>query len=333
LKKRRLEDAKANEKVVRIYANREQGWKIEKKKLRHEIDMLRKDLIHHEASGLCSPRASMGTGPCNECELKERRLIDLEKKLKEKECMTKTAMENARIKEEECRELSSNLAAEKATTSELNEKLNNELANSIEREKVLDEVRDREQVKERRLAKVVEELDSTKAHLEALSLATENHSEMTQKLLVELATLRQESEDKDVMISTMLERATVEREEKEDLARELATAESGKQTAEAESGRWRRLVEERTRQNLLVEVPDSSRSGHRYHRSLGNRSEFEKVADLQKYHAEELNSLRGTYSRQVQALEKQLAVYRAKAQAAASTPIPSMMSADLLGTP
>lgn len=332
LKTRRLEDAKANEKVVRIYATREHGWKIEKKKLRHEIDMLRKDLISHEASGFCSPRASLGTGQCNECELKARRLMDLEKKLKEREYMIKTAMENARIKEAECRELTSNLAAEKAITSELNEKLDNELANSTEREKVLDEVRDREQATECRLANTMEELDSTKAHLEALSSATEDHSEMTQKLLVELATLRQESEDKDVMISTMLERATVEREEKEDLARELATAESGKHIAEAESGRWRRLAEERTRQNLLIEVPDASRSGHRYHRSLGSRSEFEKVADLQKSHVEEVNNLRATYSRQVEALEKQVAMYRAKAQAAASTPIPALLSADLLGT-
>lgn len=332
LKKRRLEDAKANEKVVRIYANREQGWKSEKKKLRHEIDMLRKDLINHEASGLCSPKASLETGQCNECELKERRLIDFEKKLTEKEYMTKTAMENARIREAECRDLTSNLAAEKAITSELNEKLDNEVANSIDREKLLDEVRDREQATECRLAKAVEELDITKAHLEALSLATENHSEMTQKLLIELATLKQESEDKDVMISTMLERATVEREEKEDLARELATAESGKQTAEAESGRWKKLAEKRTRQNLFVEVPDASRSGHRYHRSLGNRSEVEKVADLQKSHVEDVNNLRATYSRQVEALEKQVAMYKAKAQAAASTPIPALLSADLLGT-
>jgi hypothetical protein len=178
---------------------------------------------------------------------------------------------------------------------------------------------------------VKEELNTTESHLEALSLATEDHSAMTQKLLKELATLRQESEDKDVMISTILERATVEREEKEDLARELAAVVSGKQTAEAESGRWKRLAEERTRKNLSVEVPDA-RSGHRSHRSLGNRSEVEKIADLQKLHAEEVNNLRATYSRQVEALEKQVAVYRAKAQATASSPTSALMSADLLGT-
>ena len=176
-----------------------------------------------------------------------------------------------------------------------------------------------------------EELNTIKSHLEALNLATEDHSTLTQKLLKELATLRQESEDKDVMISTILERATVEREEKEDLARELAAVVSGKQTAEAESGRWKRLAEERTRKNLSVEVPDA-RSGHRSHRSLGNRSEVEKIADLQKLHAEEVNNLRATYSRQVEALEKQVAVYRAKAQATASSPTSALMSADLLGT-
>lgn len=328
LKKRREEDAKANEKVVRIYANREHGWKIEKKKLRHEIDMLRKDLINQEGSGLCSPTLS---GQCDDCELKERRLIDLEKILNDKEFIIMSAMDDARNREEECRDLTSSVAGEKTVNAELNEKLNIEMANSAEREKILDEVRDRKEETECRLAKVEEELDTTKSHLEALSVATEDHSTMTRKLLKELATLRQESEDKDVMISTMLERATVEREEKEDLAWEFAAVASGKQTAETESGRWKRLAEEKTRQNLYVEFPDA-RSGHRSHRSLGNRSDLEKIADLQKSHVEEVNNLRTTYSRQVEALEKQVAVYRAKAQGTSSPSIPALMSADLLGT-
>ena len=331
LKKRRGEDAKANEKVVRIYATREHGWKSEKKKLRHEIDMLRKDLIRQEASGFCSPRDCSRSGVCDECELKERRLIDLEKILKEKEFIIMSAMDDARSREAECVELTSNLAAEKVITAELNEKLKNEMANSAERELVLDEVKDRKEKSECRLVQVEEELGTTKSHLEALSLATEDHSAMTQKLLKELGTLKQESEDKDVMICTILERATVEREEKEDLARELAAVVSGKQTAEAESGRWKRLAEERTRQKLFIEVPDA-RSGHRSHRSLGSRSDLEKIADLQKSHAEEVNSLRATYTKQVEALENQVAGYRAKAQGAASSPIPSLMSADLLGT-
>ena len=331
LKKRRGEDAKANEKVVRIYANREHGWKIEKKKLRHEIDMLRKDLIHQDASGLCSPRVTSRTRLCDECDRKERRLIELEKILKDKEFIIMSAMDDARSRETECRELTSSLAAEKAVTAELNQKLDNEIANSAEREKILDEVREREQRSESRFVKVEEELQTTKSHLEALRLATEDHSATTQKLLKESAILRQESEDKDVMISTMLERATVEREEKEDLAREIAAAVTSKQTTEAEAGRWKRLAEERTRQNLSIEVPDV-RSGHRSHRSLGNRSELDKVADLQKSHVEEVKNLRAAYCRQVEALEKQVAGYRSKAQGTASSPIPALMSADLLGT-
>ncbi|KAG0594402.1 hypothetical protein M758_UG074300 [Ceratodon purpureus] len=326
LKKRRGEDAKANEKVVRIYSTREHGWKSEKKKLRHEIDMLRKDLIRQEASGFCSPR---DRGVCDECELKERRLIDLEKILKEREFIIMSAMDDARSREAECVELTSSLAAEKVITAELNQKLENEISNSAEREQVLGEVRDRKEKAEFRLVQVEEELDTTKSHLEALSLASEDHSAMSQKLLKELGTLKQESEDKDVMISTILERATVEREEKEDLARELAAVVSGKQIAETESGRWKRLAEERTRQKLFVEVPDA-RSGHRSHRSLGNRSDLEKIADLQKLHAEEVNSLRATYTKQVETLEKQVAGYKGKAQSTASSPIPSLMSADLL---
>ena len=89
----------------------------------------------------------------------------------------------------------------------------NEIANSAEREKILDEVRDQKQETKSKLAKVKEELNTTESHLEALSLATEDHSTLIQKLLKELATLKQELEDKDVMISTILERATVEKDE------------------------------------------------------------------------------------------------------------------------
>ncbi|XP_024386663.1 uncharacterized protein [Physcomitrium patens] len=326
LKSRRTDDAKANEKVVRIYASREHAWKAERKKLCHEISMLRKDLIHEEASGICGSK--VGLLNCDECDVKERLVIDLKKLLKEKEVMAVTEMEDSRNKEAQIRELTSKLAAENKITTELNETLQEELSNSKEREIVLNEVRRKQKETERQLMKTLEELGTAKTKLESLSLAIEGHSSMTLKLSDELSTVRQESEDKDVMISTMLERSTLEREEKEDLARELFVAQAGKEATEAELRQWKRLAEDKDRRNLFVEVPDS-RSGHRSHRSLGNRSECEKIVDHERSHLEEVKSLCTSYRRHVEALEKQLMAFTSKAQKPASSPIPTLLFADL----
>ncbi|XP_024394607.1 uncharacterized protein [Physcomitrium patens] len=328
LKRRRAEDAKANEKVVRIYANREHGWKAERKKLCHEIDILRKSLIRAEINGLCSPNVS--SLKCNECDIKNKRVKDLEKALKEQEFVARKIVD-IRKKEEDYLQLTIRFTAVKKIADELKERLNKELANSKEREAILDEVRKGQQETEHRLMKALEDLATSKLNLESLRIATDDHSAMAQKLLDELATMRQESEDKDVMISTMLDRATFDREEKEDLARELAAAQAAKVVAEAESGRWKRLAAERTRTNLSDEVPDAGRTGHRSHRSLGNRSELEKIADLQQSHLEEVNNLCTFYSRQVEALEKQVEMYKAKARDASTFSMPALLSADLQG--
>ncbi|XP_024391301.1 uncharacterized protein [Physcomitrium patens] len=291
LRVRRAEDAKANDKVAQIYATREQGWKFEKKKLRHEIDILKKDPTIQEASELHTLKASLRKRQCEGCDAKKRRIRELEKAILEKEDVALTAKENVRTKGEEIRVLTSNLAAVTKTVVQVNEQLRIELANSADRETILDEVRNRQHEAECQLAKAVEELDNTKTHLQALSLVTEKHSEVTRSLISELAILRQETEDKDVMISTMLERSEVEKQEKEDLARLIAGAQAGKELGNAQTTQWRRVAEDSTRRNLFAGVPYAGRSGHRNHRSLGNPSELEEVAALQRFQPWEIDSL------------------------------------------
>ncbi len=59
MKRRREKNAKANEEVVQIYASQEQNWRSESKKLRHEIDLLRNDLLKKEVSGFfTNPKSS-----------------------------------------------------------------------------------------------------------------------------------------------------------------------------------------------------------------------------------------------------------------------------------
>lgn len=317
MKRRRDEDAKANEKVVRIYAGQEQGWKNEKKKLRREIDLLRRDLLKQEAIGLCSPKVTPSKRRCEKCDANEKCLSQLEGALNEKEFLIMTAMEEARAKDKERNELVKRLSMAKATEAELTEKLAKEVTISTELRALLLETRNKLKETESRLSVVIEELETSKKHLEALSLATENHSAMTKKLLAELEILKQESEDKDEMISTMLERTTVEREEKEDIARELADANTKVFVAEAETEKWKLLAEETS--GLSNTGAQTNRSIHRSHRSLGSRTEFEKVADLQKAHAEEVKKLQSAHGKQIQALENQMKMQKGKVQEASST--------------
>lgn len=81
MKCRRVEDVKVNEKVVCIYVNCEYGWKVERKKFCYEIDIFRKFLICVEINGFCSFNVSLLK--CNECDIKNKCVKDLEKVLKE----------------------------------------------------------------------------------------------------------------------------------------------------------------------------------------------------------------------------------------------------------
>jgi hypothetical protein len=66
---------------------------------------------------------------------------------------------------------------------------------------------------------------------------------------------------------------------------------------------------------------------------LGSRTEFEKVADLQKAHAEEVKKLQSAHGKQIQALENQMKMQKGKVQEASSTVSSSSSSTtDFQGT-
>lgn len=58
LQRVRMEDGKANAKLVEIYAGREQAWKSERMKLRHDIELLKENQKYlHAQSQIKSPRS------------------------------------------------------------------------------------------------------------------------------------------------------------------------------------------------------------------------------------------------------------------------------------
>lgn len=263
LRMRRGEDAKANEKVALIYASHEQNWKSERKKLRHEIDLLRRDLLRKEVGELCNMSPRGRNTHCEECEAKERHVSALQESLSEKEFFLMTAMEEAQSEEHERNALAAKLAIAESIAAELSEKLSSELADAMRQRVVLQDFKTKQQETERELIKALEELQNARAEL------------------THIAVVRKELEDKEEVISAMLRRASREKEEKDDLAKELALSEVKRKHAENLMHRWKSVAaaeeeEERGRRRPRMMTTRHKRTANRFHhRSLGSRSELD----------------------------------------------------------
>ncbi len=263
LRMRRGEDAKANEKVALIYASHEQNWKIERNKLRHEIDLLRRDLLRKEVGELCNMSPRGRNTHCEECEAKERHVSALQESLSEKEFFMMTAMEEAQSEEHERNALAAKLAIAESIAAELSEKLSSELADAMRQRVVLQDLKTKQQETERELIKALEELQNARTEL------------------THIAVVRKEVEDKEEVISAMLRRASREKEDKDELAKELALSEVKRKYAENLMHRWKSLAaaeeeEERGRRRPRMMMTPHKRTANRFHhRSLGSRSELD----------------------------------------------------------
>jgi hypothetical protein len=310
MKRRRGEDAKANEKVVQIYSSQEQSWRTERKKLRHEIDLLRKDLLRKEIGGLFNPRSTPGrTRCCEECKVKAKHLKELEETLSEKEFLMMTAMEDAQSEEHERNEVAEKLVKAEAIATELRVKIAIEDSNRMQQQAFIAEIAAKQQETERQLETVLESLEKAKADI---AVVTENHAATIEKLSHDLSTLQEDLDDKEEVIRVMLRRASVEREEREALARELSQSTTLRKQRESEKERWKRLAEERARMNSISSSGKDAAHITTTRRSVGSRTELDKLVELQKVHAQELQNMGSVRSRQIEGLELQVELYKAK---------------------
>jgi len=127
-----------------------------------------------------------------------------------------------------------------------------------------------------------------------------------EELWDDLTLLQKDVDEKEEVIAVLLKRASIDREEKEDLSMHLAQAKSKRKAAEAEKDRWKRLAEERAR---IVPIGKES---HRARRSLGSKAELDKISEIQRNHNEEVLGLRSMYVSKLESLEKQLKSYEEK---------------------
>ncbi|XP_039116458.1 protein Spindly [Dioscorea cayenensis subsp. rotundata] len=210
MKLRRREDAKANEKVVAIFASHEQSWIAERKRLGFQIQTLVRELrgskeVVEEKEGVIRAKDE-----------------ELEKGLKERK-----ELEERMKKEEE--EHSAELWKHKTAFMEL--------------------VSDQRQL-EAEMGRVLRQAETAKRELEELSEKKEEAVAMVDKLSDEILKLQKDAEQKDKILSAMLRKSKIDSAEKQMLLKEVKISKAKKKQAEMEMDRWRSLCESRNKKSL-----------------------------------------------------------------------------------
>ncbi|KAG0571155.1 hypothetical protein KC19_6G215300 [Ceratodon purpureus] len=299
----RQEDAKTNERVAGMFASHEQTWKVERKKLKREVELLRDEIVALRNRGLL--QIGDGEEECEECKAKVQELEKLEGQLCEKEFLMGQAMQEARADQHERNQLAGKLAMVELCVSDLKEKLSREMAKNAELQEVIADVRRKHEETENKLMCAMSELDTGRREMESVSAAKMNQNAIIEELLDNLKLLQKDVNEKEEVIAALMKKSNTERKEREELFNHLAQTKSKRKAAETEKDRWKRLAEERARN--MVPAPQRG-----LRRSLGSKAELDKLSEIQRIHNEEVHGLRSMYTSKLESLQGELKNYEEK---------------------
>ncbi|KAL7611649.1 uncharacterized protein LOC111888852 isoform X1 [Lactuca sativa] len=204
LKRRRVEDAKANEKVVSMFAAHEQRWLMERKKLTQQIRALL-----HELRVINTKTKENVSGLCGQLEEKEKLLEEEKDKRREQEESVKKA-----------------------------EKINEELRETLKREaqehskeiwkhkSAFIELVSTQRQLEAEMGRAVRQMEAEKQEVNGVLEQKEQYVLMTQKLSMELIKTRKDLEQKDKILSAMLRKSKLDTAEKKMLLKEVKMSKS-----------------------------------------------------------------------------------------------------------
>ncbi|KAL2540273.1 Ribonuclease P protein subunit P38-related [Abeliophyllum distichum] len=230
LKKIRSEDAKANEKVVSIFAAQEQNWFNERKKLRQQIGALvnelrvletKKDKTISELNGKLQENEVLMQSKDKSVEEEETRRQELEKKLKKAENLVEELRETANL---EAQRHSNEISKHKTAFIEL--------------------VSNQRQL-EAEMGRALRQVEVAKQELDSVHEQKEQSILMTQKLSLELVKMRKDLEQKDQILSAMLRKSKLDTAEKQMLLDEVKLSKSKRKQLELETARWKAVSESR----------------------------------------------------------------------------------------
>lgn len=236
LKKLRHEDAKANEKVVGIFAAQEQSWFTERKKLRQQIGALINELRVLEKK-------------------KDESISELNEKLKDMELLARSKDRVLEEDEQKRKELEEKITNAEKIVEELRENAKHEAqehSNEIRKHKTafIELVSNQRQL-EAELGRAHRQVEATKQELDLLLEQKEESVLFAQKLSVEIVKMRKDLDQKDKILSAMLRKSKSDTAEKQMLLKEVKFSKAKRKQAELETERWRAASQSRHERHSL----------------------------------------------------------------------------------
>ncbi|XP_021279150.1 uncharacterized abhydrolase domain-containing protein DDB_G0269086 isoform X4 [Herrania umbratica] len=236
LKKRRHEDAKANEKVVGIFASQEQGWLIERKKLRLQIGALINELRVLEKK-------------------KNEEIADLSEKFNEMELLVESKDKVIEEMEQKGKELEEKVMKFESVAEELRETAKREAQeHSTELWKhktAFIEIVSNQRQLEAEMGRAFRQVEATKRELDSVLEQKEESVLLAQKLSIEITKISKDLEQKDKILSAMLRKSKLDTAEKQMLLKEVKVSKAKKKQAELETERWKAVSESRHERHSL----------------------------------------------------------------------------------
>lgn len=236
LKNLRREDAKANEKVVGIYAAQEQCWFHERKKLRQQIGALMNELRVLEKH-------------------KDTTIADLNRKLEESKVMLQSKDKIIEEERQKHHDLEETLKKAEAIAEELRNTAKFDAqrhSNEISKHKTafIELVSNQRQL-EAEMGRALRQAEAAKQELNSVLEQKEKSILMTQKLSMELVKMRKDLEQKEQILSAMLRKSKLDTAEKQMLLKEIKLSKAKRKQAELETERWKTASESRYERHSL----------------------------------------------------------------------------------
>ncbi|XP_022968142.1 myosin-2 [Cucurbita maxima] len=256
LKRIRHEDAKANEKVVCIFAAQEQRWLIERKKLRQHIGALMHDV--------------------RVLEKKEELISELNEKLKEMEAALESKEKTIEEEIKKGIELEEKLSKVENVVEELRETAKREAQEHSselwKHKSAFIELVSNQRQLEADMGRAVRQVEASKDELDSVLEQKEESVILVQKLSAEIVKMRKDLEQKDKILSAMLRKSKLDTAHKQMLLKEIKLSKAKRKQAELEAERWKTILESRhERQSLRSVLSNQDNSGYDVPASAGGK--------------------------------------------------------------
>lgn len=245
LKRLRHEDAKANERVVSIFAAQEQSWLNERKKLRQHIGALMSGLRVFEKK-------------------KDKAISDWNEKMKDMELLVQAKDKALGEVEQKLKELEGKVQKAENVAEELREKAKIEAqqhsSEILKHRTAFIELVSNQRQLDADMGRALRQVEATKREFNLVLDQKEESVLMVQKLSTEIVKMHKDLEQKDKILSAMLRKSKLDTSEKQMLVKEIKLSKAKRKQAELETERWKVVSESRHERHSLRSMLEKANS-------------------------------------------------------------------------